>query len=326
MRMRAVAAHRYGPPDVLALQDMPVPVAGPDEVLVRVLASAITQGDRRMRAADFGGVFTVPGRLFFGIRGPRFRVPGTTFVGCVEAVGERVEGFEVGQRVFGLTMHGAHAEFVKVRASGAIAPLPEAVRAVDAASLSYGAATALWFLRNIAEVQPEEHVVVVGAGGGVGRAALQVAVALGARVTAVCRERHHALARDLGASCVVSPDVAENGWAAGPVDVVFDLSGQARYRAWRKRMPASGRMVVADTTLPRLLLAACTALGLRPRLHIGFAPDRRDLLEDVDELVWEGKLRPVVARTFPLEEIVGAHRCLEEEPLSGDVVVVVGGG
>jgi NADPH:quinone reductase-like Zn-dependent oxidoreductase len=170
--MRAVHAPRFGGPDVLTLAPAPDPAPGPADVLVQVHASALTQGDRRIRAADFGGLLALPGHLMFGWRRPRHPIPGTTFAGRIVEVGSGAEGWQVGQDVFGLTLHGAHADLLRMPASGAVAPMPAGLTHVEAAGLSYGAGTALHMLRAVGRVQPGDHVVVVGAAGGVGRPAV----------------------------------------------------------------------------------------------------------------------------------------------------------
>jgi len=321
--MRAVTIHRYGPPSVLSLAEVAAPEPGPKDVLIDIHASAITQGDRRMRSAEFGGILNVLGRLFFGIRRPRFRVPGSSFSGVVRAAGSEVTHWSPGQGVFGLTLHGAHADVLRMPAAGAFAALPEGVSPVDAASLAYGAATALYFLRDVARVREGDHVVIVGAAGGVGRSATQLATAIGARVTAVASPRSHALVERLGATTLLTKEEAIDAQSTARVDVVFDTSGCAAPRAWKQALGREGRFIATDITYARLQAMVLSTMGARPRVRLGMAPDRRDMLEDVATYVASGQLRPVVAATFPLEEVVAAHQCLDERGSEGDIVVVM---
>ena len=300
--MRAATQTRYGSPDVL----------------VEVHASPVTQGDRRLRTADFPGIMRVPGRLMMGVFGPRQPVPGTAFAGRVVAVGAEVTRFAVGDDVFGSAMHGAHAELLALPEDGPLAPMPRGFTHAEAAALPYGGLTSLVFLRDLARLQPGERVLVLGASGGVGRLAVQLAKHLGAHVTGTCG-RDADLVRELGADQVLAHDaVLPSGqrW-----DVVFDASGHGRYRALRPALAPRGRYLSVHITLGLLCAAAFTRLVGDRRAHAGVALPTPELLEEVAALAEEGAFRPVLARRFPLGELAAAHAFLEAERPRGTVLI-----
>jgi NADPH:quinone reductase-like Zn-dependent oxidoreductase len=318
--MRAVVAHHYGSEDVLRVERVPRPLLGDADVRIAVEASAVTRGDVRMRAARFGGLFAIPGRLLFGVFRPRHRVPGTSYAGRVVETGPGVTTLAVGQRVIGLAMHGAHAEEVVVRSDGAVAPRPDEMDAALAASVAYGAATAWSFLAQFASVRAGDRVVVVGVGG-VGRAAIEVARSLGAEVSAVCGVDHMPLARALGADRVVERGEGAAAFGVGTVDVVFDTTGRARVYDWRRALRPGGRFAATDTTVARLLAWCAGKCGWGPRVVLGVAPDRRDVLEQVVGLVVSGAVRPRVAAERSLEDVAAAHVHVERGRPVGEVVL-----
>lgn len=200
--MLAATQRIYGAPNVLTLEHVEPPTPGPKDVLIKVHASAVTQGDRRLRASDFPALTWLPGRLMFGLFRPRTPVKGTQFAGRVVAIGSQVTQFVVGDDVFGATDDGAYAELLIAKEDSAMAKIPAGWDHAEAASIPYGGVTALVFLRQMAELSTGEHIAIVGASGGVGRVAVQIAKTLGAEVTAVC-SRDHELLRSLGADHII---------------------------------------------------------------------------------------------------------------------------
>ena len=320
--MQAVQYMTYGAPDVLALAEIPQPAPGDDEVLVAVRASAVTQGDRRLRAADFPGIGWLPGRLMTGLVRPRHAVPGTTFAGRIVSVGAAVTRFAVGDDVFGIGLRGAYAEYLVARAAGALAHAPAGLDSAEAAALPYGASTALTFLRDLARVQRGERVAIVGASGEVGRFAVQLARHLGAEVTGVC-SRDFDLVRELGADHVVD-HTQEDFTASGQRhDVIFDTTGKNRFARYRKALTPRGRYLTLQLSLASLLqMAATSVLGGR-RALAGVAMPTSDELEAVRELAETRALRPVLARRFPLARTAEAHAFVEAGCTRGSVVVEV---
>lgn len=320
--MHAAINTTYGAPNVLSVTDAPRPTVGPDDVLIEVHASAVTQGDRRLRAADYPGMGAVFGRLMTGLFRPRNAVAGTMFAGRVAAVGEAVTRFREGDDVFGSCMHGAYAEYLVVPAESAMAPMPPNVDYAEACTIPYGAVTALVFLRDLAKVEAGDEVLIVGASGGVGRMAVQLAHHLGAEVTGVC-SRDHDLVQALGADHVIDyqeRDFTKNGKR---YDVIFDTHEDNRFRDSRGSLTPRGRYLSLYMSLGLLFQMGLTALTRGPRAICGVALGNRGHVEDIAELVAAGVLRPVIARSFGLQNIAAAHAFLEEGRKRGSVVLNV---
>ncbi len=316
--MRAAVLTRDG----FQFQDLPLPVPGPGEILVRVGAAAVTTADWRMRAAAFPGFLWLPGRLMVGITGPRKKVLGHSFAGVVEAVAAGVAGPRVGERVFGVSGHGAHAEFVAVKADGPVAAVPAGLDDAGAAALPFGALSALDFLRRFAGVQPGQAVLVVGATGGVGCYAVQIAAALGAEVTGVASAGNLDFVRELGA--VEALDHARPAPEGPAYDVILHTVGATNFAGEAGRLREGGVYVPLNFGLREMWQALRTRRAAR-RVVIGTSGDRRADLEEIAGMVAAGRLRPVVERAYPLERIVDAYRDVETRHRRGCVVVTMGG-
>lgn len=318
--MKAVVHDRYGPPEVLRVAEVERPVAKDDEVLVRVYASTVTRGDAMgVRSNDYR--FT---RVVTGIRRPRRTSFGTEFAGRVEEVGAAVTEFQVGDEVFG-TAAGANAEYVSVAESGVIAPKPAGLTFGEAAAVPDGSLLALTCLRP-AEPLQGKRVLVYGAAGSVGTAAVQLLVHhFAADVTAVCDTKDVELLRSLGARDVLDrfrEDFTENGET---YDVVFDAVGKHSFRRSRRSLKPGGMYISMDLGfmyhVPFLALAT-RFVGSR-RAKVGIGRYRKEDLLLVKELVEGGNYRPVIDRSYELDEIVEAVRYVESGQKTGNVVLRV---
>lgn len=320
--MQAVTNTRYGSPEVLSLQERPRPELGPEQVLVEVRASVVTRGDLRLRAADFPGITALLGRLMLGVLGPRASVPGTMFAGRIVAVGAEVRRFAVGDDVFGSVMHGAHAEYLAISESDALAKMPARLDYAESAAVPYGAGTALTFLRELAQVQPGQKVLVVGASGGVGRFAIQLAKHLEAEVTAVA-SRHLDRLQALGADHVI--DYTQHDYVVGAerYDVILDTSEHGRWSHARHALTPRGRYLSLHVTASMLAAMAWSALRPGPRAICGVSLADAKQLNELRRLVDSGALQPTIAARFPLSRIVDAHTCLEDSRPWGSVAVEV---
>ena len=183
--MKAAVYETYGPADVVKIDSRPKPEPGATELLVRVEATTVTTADWRLRASAFPGGMWLPGRLMTGLFKPKNEVLGAEFAGVVEETGGEVTGFKPGDRVFGFAGHGAHAEYLTIDETAAVAPIPAGLDTLEAAALPFGAVAALAFLRDVAKIKPGQDVLIIGASGNVGVYAVQIAKAMGATVTAV---------------------------------------------------------------------------------------------------------------------------------------------
>ena len=316
--MRAVVHDRYGPPDVLRVGDVERPVPDDDEVLVRVHASTVTRGDAMgVRSVDYR--FT---RLVTGIRRPRRTHFGSEFAGSVEDVGADVTEFQAGDDVFGVK-GGANAEYVTVDESGVIAPKPTGLTYEEAAAIPDGSLLALTCLRPAGPPKGKSFLVY-GAAGSVGTASVQLlAHHFEADVTAVCDTKDVELVRSLGAQDVIDrlrEDFTTNGQT---YDVIFDAVGKHSFRRCRRSLNPGGVYVTMDLGfmyhVPLVALATRFVGSRRAKLGIG-----RYIKEDlllVKELVEQGKYRPVIDRSYELDEIVEAVRYVEAGQKTGNVVL-----
>ena len=317
--MKAVVHDRYGPPEVLRVEEVPRPVPGSDEVLVRVRATTVTRSDAAWRAAK--PFFS---RFFTGLRGPKRRVLGTEFAGEVEEVGEAVTEFRAGDRVFGASLFGANAEFVCMRASGPIAHLPDGMTYEEAAAVSDGAILALNALRPV-KIGPGTKILVYGASGSIGTAGVQLAKHFGAEVTAVCDTKHVDLVRSLGADEVVDytkKDFRENGLE---YDVIFDAVGKQRFTRCKGSLKPGGAYLPTDGW-GNFAMALWTRWVGDKKVRVSLPPRyRKEDVLLVRRLIEAGEYRPVIDRTYALEDIVEATRYVETGQKTGNVVLTVDG-
>ena len=311
--MKAAVVERYGPPEVVSVVDLPDPVAGKAQVLVRVHATTLNSGDARIRGCIFPRGFALPGRLALGLRGPRRRVLGVAYSGVVEAVGPGVTGVSVGDEVCGMTgaRFGAHAELAAVRADR-LCPKPAAVDHEQAVAILFGGSTARHVLHDV--VGPGRRVLVNGASGAVGTAAVQIAHLAGSHVTAVCSHRNADLVRSLGAAEVVDHAVQPVAGLSETYDVVLDAVGNLDRRSGRRLLAESGVLVLAVAGL------ADTVLARGPVRAGPWPEDPADFAWLLDRLA-AGELRPVISATVPLADIVEAHRVVDSGRKVGNLVV-----
>jgi NADPH:quinone reductase-like Zn-dependent oxidoreductase len=318
--MRAVVHDRYGPPEVLRIDDVERPVPKEDEVLVRVHASTVTRGDAMgVRSADYR--FT---RVFTGIRRPRRTSHGTEFAGRVEEVGAAVTEFRVGDDVFGVK-GGANAEYLTVRESGAIAQKPTALTFEEAAAVPEGALLALTCLRP-ADPLEGKSVLVYGAAGSVGTAAVQLlAHHVETEVTAVCDTKDVEVVRSLGAREVLDRLREDFTRSGDRYDVIFDAVGKHSFRRCRRSVKPGGIYITMDLGfmyhVP--MLALVTRFVGSKRATVGIGRYRKEDILLVKELVDAGKYRPVIDRTYDIDEIVKATRYVETGQKTGNVVLRV---
>ena len=318
--MRAVVHDRYGPPEVLRVDEVERPVPKDDEVLVRVHASTVTRGDAMgVRSREYR--FT---RLFTGIRRPRRTSLGTELAGCVEEVGAAVTEFRVGDEVFGAT-NGANAEYVAVRETGAIAQKPTGLTFEEAAAVPEGSLLALTCLRPAYPLRGKS-VLVYGAAGSVGTAAVQLlAHHFETEVTGVCDTKDVELVRSLGAREVLDrfhEDFTKNGTT---YDVIFDAVGKHSFRRCRRSLKPGGVYISMDLGfmyhVP--LLGLVTRFVGSRRATLGLGRYRKEDLVLVKALVDAGKYRPVIDRRYALDEVVEATRYVETGQKTGNVVLRV---
>ena len=315
--MKAAVHETYGPPEVLRVTEVERPSPAEDEVLVRVHASSVTRSDCGFRSTEY--FFS---RAVTGLRRPKRTIAGMEFAGVVEEAGEAVTRLAAGDEVFGIK-GGANAEFISVPESGVIARKPPQLSFEEAAGVPDGALSAFTMLPALGPLEGK-HIVVYGASGSIGTAAVQVARHLGARVTAVCDTRHVELVRSLGADEVV--DYLREDWARrGTYDGVFDAVGKSSFRKARRALKPGAAYVSADLGfmwhLPLLILPT-RWFGSR-KAKLGIARYRQADLLRLSELIQSGGYRPVIDRTYPLDDVLEATRYVEAGQKTGNVVLTI---
>jgi NADPH:quinone reductase-like Zn-dependent oxidoreductase len=316
--MRAAVYTKYGPPDVVTIEQVPKPLPGRHDLLVRMAASSVTSGDARMRAFNLPKPFGIPGRLMLGIFGPRRKVLGVEFAGTVEAVGAAVTRYRPGDRVFGIDVFGCHAEYKLVRETGCVALIPDGLSFEDAAGVPFGGVTALDFL-NRAGIRRGQKVLINGASGCVGTYAVQLAKHFGAEVTGVCSARNAELVRSLGADRVI--DYATTDFAAEAVsyDLVMDTVGNAPFARCEPVLSPQGAL------LP--VLGTPGDLFRRPkggkRIIGGQSAERPEDLRLLAELLEAGTIGSVIDRLYPLDAIREAYSYVDSGRKRGAVVLQI---
>jgi NADPH:quinone reductase-like Zn-dependent oxidoreductase len=317
--VKAVVHDKYGPPDVLRVEEVERPVPADDEVLVRVHVTTVTRSDCGWR-----GPHPFFSRVFTGLRRPKFRTLGMEFAGLVEETGSAVTEFAAGDRVFGVRSTGANAEYLCVRESRGLAHIPEGVGFEEAAAGVDGGCIALECLRRGGDLAGK-RILIYGASGSIGTAGVQLAKHFGAHVTAVCNTKNVELVRSLGADEVVDylrEDFTENGET---YDVIFDAVGKHSFRRARRSLREGGTFVETDLGfmwhVPLLALASRWIGDKRVTIPIpSYSKDDVLLLK---ELLAAGTYRAVVDRRYPLEDVVEATRYVETGQKTGNVVLTV---
>jgi NADPH:quinone reductase-like Zn-dependent oxidoreductase len=307
--MKAIVCTAYGPPEVLQFQEMEKPVPRDNEVLIRVRATTVHRGDSRMRGLDIPGPGwqRVLARLVLGIRRPRKAILGMELAGEIESVGQDVTRFKKGDRLFASTVwsgFGAYAEYKCMAEDGVLALKPANMTFEQAAVIPSGGITTLGILK-MANIQPGQKVLIYGASGSVGTFAVQLARAFGAEVTGVCSTANLDLVKSLGASRVIDYTREDFTRSGETYDVIFDAVDKFR-GDHRAALKEPGVYLNVDTS--------------SDKIKAGDAPA---LLGELKELVEAGKLRAVIDRHYPWEQIVEAHRYVDRGHKRGNVVIAV---
>jgi NADPH:quinone reductase-like Zn-dependent oxidoreductase len=318
--MKAVVCDRYGPPDILRLEDVQRPVPGPDEVLIKIRATTVNRSDchYRMGTPPFA-------RLFTGVLRPRHRVLGSELAGDVEAAGPAVTEFAPGDAVFGVKAwkFGAHAEYICMRESAALARMPAGISYDEAAAVCDGVILALMGLRR-ADIRQGRSILVYGASGSIGTAAVQLSRYYGADVTGVCNTKNVEIVRSLGADRVIDytqEDFTTNGQT---YDVIFDAVGKHSFGRCRDSLNPGGIYLATDH-LHNLILALWTSRVGDKKVVFPIPP--RYTKQDVvflKGLMEAGQYRAVIDRRYPLADVVEACRYVETAQKTGNVVLTVG--
>ncbi|HZP18999.1 MAG TPA: NAD(P)-dependent alcohol dehydrogenase [Bauldia sp.] len=323
--MKAVVYSKYGPPGVVALAEVPKPSPKQNEVLIRIYATTVTTGDWRARSLHMPGGFGLMGRLAFGIFGPRKPILGTELAGVVEAVGKAVTRFKVGDEVFAFpgASYGAHAEYRTMAEDGLIATKPRNLTFAEAAALSFGGTTALYFLRDEAAVKSGDKVLIIGASGGVGTAAVQIARHFGAEVTGVTSTANQALVLSIGAGKVI--DYTKEDFAKSGVtyDIILDTTGTAPFARCEPVLKPAGKLIIVLGTLSDVLGFGRPSKASGKKVISGVVALRAEHLQYLARIAEAGEFKPVIDRTYALAEAAEAHAYVDTGRKRGNVVMTV---
>ena len=324
--MKAYVCEKYGPPEVLQLKEVENPVPKDNEVLIKVHATTVNAADCNVRGLSY-----IPTGLGFiaksmlGFKKPRISITGSVLAGEVEATGEKVTSFKIGDQVFGTGPElGAYAEYACRPEKGALALKPGNTSFEEAATVPYGALTALYFLRDAAKVSPGQKVLVNGASGGVGVYAVQLARYFGAEVTGVCGTRNVEFVKSLGAHKAIDYTQEDPAKMGEKWDVILDVVvGKTSFTRFKKSLTSRGYYLAVAGGLGDMLQMIRTsfAKGKKVIFGGGTACEKKENLEFLKDLIEEGKLKPVLDKTFPFKDLVEAHRYTESGSKRGSVAV-----
>lgn len=322
--MQAFVCRRYGGLEVVELADVPKPVPRDNEVLVRIQATTVTSGDWRVRTLCVPAGLGLVARLGLGITRPRQPILGTELAGTIEAVGKDVTRFRVGDEVFGFPggAMGCHAEYRTMPEDGRLARKPPNLSFEEAASLPFGASTAMHFLRK-AGIRPGDRVLVIGASGGVGTAMVQLAKHHGAEVTGVTSTNNLALVASIGADRVIDYTKEDFTARGETYDIVVDTVGGLSFARSRPLLRDKGRLLAVAAGLPEILAALWAPLTGSRRVVAGPAAERVSDLQEMAALAESGALRPVIDRRYGFAQLAEAHAYVETGRKRGSVVVSV---
>lgn len=322
MLMKAVVTTGYGSPDVLKLQEVITPTPSNEEVRVQIYAASVGPSDCAFRKGD---PFVV--KLIYGLKKPKYAIMGTELSGIIDAVGKDVKHFKPGDAVFGISasIFGAHAEYVCLPERTVLAVKSASMTYEDAAAISDGAPTALTFLRDKANVQPGQKVLVNGASGAVGIYAVQLAKYYGAEVTGVCSTANIDMVKSFGADHVIDYTKEDFTISQRSYDVIFDAVGKRTFGQCKRSLKQQGLYLATTPTLSNVGNMLWTSIFSRKKAIFATAGlmQSKENLIFLKELFEQGKLKSAIDRRYPLEQAAEAHRYVETERKKGNVVLTI---
>jgi NADPH:quinone reductase-like Zn-dependent oxidoreductase len=323
IKMKAIVCERFGPVDGLKISDIPTPSIKNHDILIRTHAASVTTADWRIRTMTMPFGFGLLGRLVFGITKPRFPVLGTDLSGEIVATGKDVQNFKVGDEVVctsGMGF-GCHAEFKSMPQTGMIVPKPKNLSHEHAASVVFGGTAALDFLKNKAKIKNGDHILILGASGSVGTAAIQIAKHLGAKVTAVASGRNQNFVLSLGADEFIDYTKDDFKSHGRRYDVVLDCIETHTLRTNAALLKPHGTLLLVSANLPTIIFAPLLSLTLKIKILAGPQSETIENLNDVVSMTENGTIKPVIHRVFTVDEAIDAHTLVETRHKTGNVVI-----
>ena len=317
--MKAITFRNYGPPQILQLNQVAKPIPKDNEILVRIFATAVNSGDIRLRKADPWAV-----RLLLGLTKPKINILGGVLSGEIEAIGKNVTKFKVGDQVFGATgmSFGAYADYKCLPEEGILAIKPVNITHTQAATIPFGASTALYFLKK-AGIKSGQKVLIYGASGAVGSAALQLAKYFGAEVTGVCSTPNIELVRSLGANRVIDYTKEDFTTNKETYDVIFETVNKLSFSASIKSLKKNGTLILGASGLSQQLHGIWTSRTSSQKIIFGMIKQKAEDIIFLKELIERGFYKPVVDRTYSLAQMVEAHTYVEQGHKRGNVAITL---
>ncbi|MEL0584179.1 MAG: NAD(P)-dependent alcohol dehydrogenase [Candidatus Thiodiazotropha sp. (ex. Lucinoma kazani)] len=319
--MKAIAWTKYGAPEILKLIELEKPSPKNDEVLIKVHASSVTAGDCRLRAFKVPMGFWLPTRLAFGLTKPRNPIPGMDISGEIESIGKNVKLFKEGDKVYGTTgmRLGANAEYTCLSENAVLVNKPNNISHEQAVAIIFGGLTAIHFLKDKANIQRGQKILVNGASGAVGTASIQLAKYFGTEVTAICSTSNIELVSSLGAKKVIDytkEDFTKNNET---YDVILDAVGNLSLLQCKKSLKKQGKLILINTGLLTNLLSI-----IRKNLICGVAGESKEGLDFLRDRIEAGDIEAVIDKIYPLEQTAEAHRYVDTGHKKGNVVISMG--
>lgn len=325
-KMKAIVHTKYGPPDELQLKEVEKPVPEDNEVLIKIYATTVTTTDCNVRNFTFvPESFVLFARLMFGIRKPRINILGIDVAGEIEAVGKGVKLLKVGDPVFGSagTSFGAHAEYICVPEDGALVIKPDSITYEDAATLSLAGNTALLYIRDLANIQPGQKILIHGASGAIGTFAVQLAKYYGAYVTGVCSTTNAEMVKSLGADKIIDYTKEDFTKSGESYDFVFNVVGRTSFAQSKSILKGDGIYLDNMMGIKDMMMMMWTSFIGGKKIKGGVSKASVEKLSFFRELIESGKLKPVIDKIFPLEKTAEAFSYVEKGHKKGNVVITV---
>lgn len=315
--MKAIIYTQYGPPEVLQLKEVEKPSPKDNEILLRIKATAVNSGDVRLRKAD---PFAV--RFIFGLLKPKINILGSVFSGEVESVGNQVKLFKAGDQVYGhIDMRfGAYAEYLCLPEDGSTAMKPGNILHQEAAVIPFGGVTALHFIKKAA-IKPGQKVLIYGASGAVGSSAIQLAKYFGANVTGVCSTANIDLVKSLGADNAVDYTKADFTKNSETYDIIFDTVNKLPFSHAIKSLNKNGILILSSAGMSEMLQGYWTSMTSGRKVITGVIGHSAEDITFLKELIESGKLKPVIDKTYSLEQMAEAHAYVEKGHKKGNVAI-----
>ncbi|MBU9711644.1 NAD(P)-dependent alcohol dehydrogenase [Evansella tamaricis] len=330
--MKAIVCEKYGPPDVLKLEEVNKPIPKDSEVLIRVFATSVKYGDligRNFKDVT-PGKFNMPflfwffAKLYFGFRTPNITILGSEFSGRIESVGKNVTSFKPGDDVFGFVGQsmGAYGEYLCISEKGILSTKPENMTYEEAAVVPYGAITALNLLRKV-KVSKGQKVLIIGASGGIGSAAIQIANYFEAEVTGICSTPGVEFVKSLGADKVIDytkEDFTKNGKT---YDLIFDILGKSSFSVCKSSLTENGNYLLASFKTKQLSQMVWTSFFSKKKVICALAQEKTEDLIFVKELIELEKIKTIIDKSYPLEQTAAAHQYVESGQKKGEIVITI---